>query len=1118
MGPDDALLASLGRAQRLMDAGANAPALLAMLKDADLQLKGRIGAVAQAHGVSSTFGEAQAMAYSQQIGVVTEYVKNRLAGITHDHALQACQSSVVSSGKLLNKLNVDFQGVTIPLRLREAGQLGGVVDRAFKPLLMQHATSVDRYGNAMIGEFRQIMRKGLLVGATNGQMVDALVGHGGPKGPAVSLRARVDPATGKVVRLHEEDIPEGLFVRKRYWAQRIVRTETAHAQNEGSLQAMHEQRQEFPDLGKKILAVLDNRTAPDSLYVHGQVKQLEELFTDGAGRQYLRPPGRPNDRETIVPWRLAWAETPYSAPVPPEAIAQAQLAHEPAGQARRLMVEQLTEQARSVQEAQAPALHARVETLVANKLASTMAAQRVASASISLEAATAQAVSVQLATQAHVAQTLSEAEAAVEAKVQQAATASGQLQAEKSAAVALKVAKAKADAAQYVADLKAKKAAKVLAAKEAFIAPALEDLAKIPKDEAGGKAAVNWLHHLLKVDKPRFDMIYDKVVKGWGGLSPKWDPSTGSVQGLAKKLGYPVAKKAPVAQGPVVPVVPAVYELKQSGEWVDIHHKPTGQKLAYMKLSGGKYTVAPPSGMNLPTAEFGQAQLPDAVKCALAVSDAIKAKAAKAAIEAAKAIPLPKKAAPVVASPSVPHEWKPWERPRITGSPAEEIAKRWTTARAGVGVATDAGSVENQAMTVQQEVDLDGSVWMVSRFKLTAAGSHPALSHMSKLTGADAPRAESDWEFESSDLSDRGLKKKKREHGRNARASGVDTVLRVQDEGFALRLAQGKQSASELGAMHNVVEARLRVADKLSDLPKSKASQAALAAENFTKLGARINRTIGVGVEGKPTPEATDTLMRAQLLTRFGGSGTRDALGKAKDQTGPEFKARVEALWKSRMKSLSPERQKVLKAAFTDAYLAEVAPGQVALYSPSLGEMAVKNNRHFFHDVSTKGEAVEQMFGVSTPGEDFNALLSSRSRYHQGLIVDGVSTSRDFETGGADSVFVRAANGLKVERPGYYSNRVTIDGSEFGRFDLYSYDEDKYGRALAYSSRRDGFEAIEAGARDDGSNETMLRSGVSMRSIRSVNLTAENKQALLQRLEAEGIKELNGIPVESLFK
>jgi hypothetical protein len=287
--------------------------LLELLARADANLSRRLRREAALQGgMTARFTGASAEAYRAQIRLVTAYVSNRLLGMTEAQASYAIRQSYVQTVELLEGLEKRFTGVVTPLRIRQQSVLSRLQRGTKSSLLAQHATSVDRYGDGMIQEFEKRIRVGLLEGRTNRQMAIELAGsHGGPKG-IVSMAAR-EIKPGLVERLSEEDIPEGLFVRYRSWADRIVRTETAHAYQQAKLDGYQEVRNaDFPDLQKKILAVLDNRTAPDSIAVHGQVRGINDYFMDGAGRQYLRPPGRPNDRETIIPWRPHWPETPHS--------------------------------------------------------------------------------------------------------------------------------------------------------------------------------------------------------------------------------------------------------------------------------------------------------------------------------------------------------------------------------------------------------------------------------------------------------------------------------------------------------------------------------------------------------------------------------------------------------------------------------------------------------------------------------------------------------------------------------------------------------------------------------------------------------------------------------------
>lgn len=277
------------------------------LLEAQRNLAARLRREARRHGGGTArFTGASAKSYERQIQLALEHLQARMIGLTEAEATAAIKNSINRTVRLMEGLEARFTGIHRPLRLREANRMRTTVHRAQSTLLRQIPTSVDRYGRNMIGQFERIMRVGMVQGSTLDDMVGALTGHGGPTG-MVSMSARVTPSG--VLRLVEQDIPEGLFVRHRYWAERIVRTEVIRAYNGARVEGLRAiQRDDFPDLQKKIIAILDRRTAPDSIAVDGQVRKLGEPFVDGMGRSYQYPPARPNDRETVIPWRPHWEQ------------------------------------------------------------------------------------------------------------------------------------------------------------------------------------------------------------------------------------------------------------------------------------------------------------------------------------------------------------------------------------------------------------------------------------------------------------------------------------------------------------------------------------------------------------------------------------------------------------------------------------------------------------------------------------------------------------------------------------------------------------------------------------------------------------------------------------------
>jgi hypothetical protein len=319
--PNAAIELSLARANRLMLSGSGNT--LAILQQADRELLDRLQWIAKKHGgPAGTYTEAHAQIYRQQIRIVTNYVQQRMLGKTDEQAREAIQLGVKQTVDLATRLEEHWTGITRPLALHSQQMQDEIVRGTGASRIRQNEASWERYGAAMTTSFERQLRVGQLMGLTHSQLIDRVVSEGAKGGIDAAVLHGQTPGAFP---------PPTGYVRERYWAERIVRTETANAYNSANLNTMQGFRNtDFPDMQKKILAHFDNRTAPDSIAVHGQIRPLDGYFMDGAGRQYLHPPGRPNDRECVIPWRPHWQE--LEATEPPPIVEQIEAQQEAAGE------------------------------------------------------------------------------------------------------------------------------------------------------------------------------------------------------------------------------------------------------------------------------------------------------------------------------------------------------------------------------------------------------------------------------------------------------------------------------------------------------------------------------------------------------------------------------------------------------------------------------------------------------------------------------------------------------------------------------------------------------------------------------------------------------------------
>jgi hypothetical protein len=198
-----------------------------------------------------------------------------------------------------------FRGISGQgLRIREAALLDRAVAGARSSILRRLASTgtaraaaedgaepspakpgiLERYGVETVGAFERVMQRGMVTGAPWGEVRDQLTA--------------------------ESPFLEGA---PRSWGERIMRTEMMSASNRGSWESIRAADDQLGDMVKILSAVFDNRTGWDSYQVHGQIRRPDEAF-EWEGGAYMAPPNRPNDREVVVPHRIAWPLPPYLSP------------------------------------------------------------------------------------------------------------------------------------------------------------------------------------------------------------------------------------------------------------------------------------------------------------------------------------------------------------------------------------------------------------------------------------------------------------------------------------------------------------------------------------------------------------------------------------------------------------------------------------------------------------------------------------------------------------------------------------------------------------------------------------------------------------------------------------
>ena len=130
-----------------------------------------------------------------------------------------------------------------------------------------------------------------------------------------------------------------------------------------------------------------------------------------------------------------------------------------------------------------------------------------------------------------------------------------------------------------------------------------------------------------------------------------------------------------------------------------------------------------------------------------------------------------------------------------------------------------------------------------------------------------------------------------------------------------------------------------------------------------------------------------------------------------------------------------------------------------------------------------------------------------------------MSTGRDFQTGGADSVFTRVLTNVADAKKSDRAFRFVVKPEELGRQDWYAFNADKYGNATkrAIAERITPAKIMDEKYRMSGGNEVMFQKGIPLSSIERVVTNSSKRTELLAELQRRGIKTINGQAAEKFI-
>ncbi|MFO0726584.1 MAG: hypothetical protein U1E65_22550 [Myxococcota bacterium] len=201
----------------------------------------------------------------------------------------------------------------------------------------------------------------------------------------------------------------------------------------------------------------------------------------------------------------------------------------------------------------------------------------------------------------------------------------------------------------------------------------------------------------------------------------------------------------------------------------------------------------------------------------------------------------------------------------------------------------------------------------------------------------------------------------------------------------------------------------------------------------------------------------------------------------------------------------------------------EVYPGFFTVFDPMLAAQAEAAGAAYLYSTIANPESVH---AVLTGGQK-----SSVTRYDEGILISGMSSSADFKTGGARSVFTRLVTRSAIEaarRPGADHHatfndwsgerpfKLILDRKILARTDWYGFTGDQFGETGKVTAENRGVKIVKAIDQNYSSyNEIMFPIGNDPRFVRAVVTgTEEQRQQLIEHLQAKGLTEIGGRPLE----
>lgn len=267
---------------------------------------------------------------------------------------------------------------------------------------------------------------------------------------------------------------------------------------------------------------------------------------------------------------------------------------------------------------------------------------------------------------------------------------------------------------------------------------------------------------------------------------------------------------------------------------------------------------------------------------------------------------------------------------------------------------------------------------------------------------------------------------------------------------------------------------------------------------------------VTVEVPAEINPEETEKILGEILEQDFGIS---NALNEVPEEAEKQYKmARYK--WQHAIAGdLTPEQVSQAETLYRE----EVFPGYTTL---------VERGKHKEY-LDTYGADIRAVHHLNTGSASSiyrvltQGLMCTTERYSRGIMRNGLSSSTDIDTGGADSVFTRVST--DALRENMKGSVVVLKPEIFDRTDWYTYDCDRYGTtdeesfAIRLSPDAIFSEIVKPHNSYESDNEQMFRTGIGANFVESIEVDSDSYDEIVSELHSMGLNDIEGKPIEEII-